>query len=647
MRNKGLSLKNEFFLVGLLMLCVISVAVTVFQSLAMYQMGMESATERISGSNRQIAAYMDAQLEGLAATVRIIAASPDVIGGESEDPKSRARALDYFRFVEESNSNVLYCYAGYEDGSLLINDYDIPAGFKATIRPWYLAALRKSPGINIGFPYQDIKTGEWLLSVSETLRSEGEILGVVSVDSSLAGINGMLNRVRTFETQNNYVIGFDGTVLVHQDAKYIGKNIEDLTSCSLSDFFRDSGVITYTLPGVDTRLAYYSRLGITDWILISAANLTEVREPIRNKIIGIITLMLMLSLILGVVQARIHETRFVKPLLALKDRVSDITDGKPLEPLRYRLYNGEIAGLIRNIERMTETSLTNKAYELNLILESASDGILVLSDQMRVIHRNLRFMQLWQIPPRVMGDTFTAETRSRLLQAVMPDYEKFFMNEEAPGEAEATTRIYLKNGIILDQFTCPLIEDGRVTGRLWTFSDVTEKALAEERLKMLAATDDLTGLWNRRYFLGRAEYEISRAIRDGQPLALVFLDIDHFKAINDIHGHAAGDRALEFLATVLTNQLRTTDTIGRIGGEEFAILFPNTEVSGAFTIAEKIRRYFENSSFRYDDQQIGFTVSMGLAGLTPEIKGIDALLLSADIACYKAKEAGRNRVAIR
>ena len=170
----------------------------------------------------------------------------------------------------------------------------------------------------------------------------------------------------------------------------------------------------------------------------------------------------MLSLILGVVQARIHETRFVKPLLALKDRVSDITDGKPLEPLRYRLYNGEIAGLIRNIERMTETSLTNKAYELNLILESASDGILVLSDQMRVIHRNLRFMQLWQIPPRVMGDTFTAETRSRLLQAVMPDYEKFFMNEEAPGEAEATTRIYLKNGIILDQFTCPLIEDGRV-----------------------------------------------------------------------------------------------------------------------------------------------------------------------------------------
>ena len=125
----------EFFLVGLLMLCVISVAVTVFQSLAMYQMGMESATERISGSNRQIAAYMDAQLEGLAATVRIIAASPDVIGGESEDPKSRARALDYFRFVEESNSNVLYCYAGYEDGSLLINDYDIPAGFKATIRP--------------------------------------------------------------------------------------------------------------------------------------------------------------------------------------------------------------------------------------------------------------------------------------------------------------------------------------------------------------------------------------------------------------------------------------------------------------------------------------------------------------------------------
>lgn len=642
-----LTLRKEFFLIGLSSLLIISIVITLFQSVTIYQTGMESARDRISGSNRQIAAYMEAQLEGLSASVRIMAASPDVIYGNRDDPVIRKRALDYFRFVEEVNSNVKYCYAGYSDGFLLINDYEIPSGYHAANRPWYIAALEKSPALNIGLPYQDIKTKEWLLSVSETLLQGNEVLGVVSVDSSLSGMDGMMNRIRSFETQNNFVIGLDGTVLVHQNPEYIALNFSDLTTGSIDDFKDKSGFLEYRLTGVGTRIGYYTKLGITEWILVSAVNLSEIRAPILNKIIGIIMLMVMLSLILGITQTRIHETRFVEPLLVLKERVSDLTDGKALEPLKYRFFNTEIAGLAKNIESMTENSLTRKAYELNLILESASDGILVVSGDGRIIHRNLRFLQLWQVSARVLGDIFTPDIRSRLVKAVMPDYAKDFMSGDIPDETVDSKRICLKNGVILEQYTCPLIEGGQVAGRLWTFTDVTEKALAEERLKMLAATDELTGLWNRCYFLGRAEYEISRAIRDGQPLALVFLDIDHFKKINDTYSHAAGDRALEYLASVLTNQLRTTDTIGRIGGEEFAILFPNTEVSGAYTIAEKIRQHFEKASFHYDSRQLTFTVSMGVAGLTPEIKGIDALLLSADIACYTAKEAGRNRVVIR
>ena len=206
--------------------------------------------------------------------------------------------------------------------------------------------------------------------------------------------------------------------------------------------------------------------------------------------------------------------------------------------------------------------------------------------------------------------------------------------------------VYLKTGIILEQTARPLLEDGNVTGRLWSFKDVTIKIMAEEKLRLLAATDELTGLWNRRCFMGRAEAEISQAASLRQPLCLVLLDADHFKRINDTYGHAAGDAALKYLANNLTSRLRSSDTVGRIGGEEFAILLPNTNRETARAVLEKIRTAIEQGRFTHGDNDLAFTVSIGIAAMQGARVNVDEFFSIADAACYQAKALGRNRTVV-
>ena len=129
------TIRREMFLIGLFCLSVIAVVVVSMLSVGIYQSRLNTARERIAGANRQISAYVEAHLEGLAATVRIMAASPDVVHGDTGGEDSRARARTYFRFVEISNPNVKYCFAGYENGELLINDYVPPTGYDPRTRP--------------------------------------------------------------------------------------------------------------------------------------------------------------------------------------------------------------------------------------------------------------------------------------------------------------------------------------------------------------------------------------------------------------------------------------------------------------------------------------------------------------------------------
>ena len=167
------------------------------------------------------------------------------------------------------------------------------------------------------------------------------------------------------------------------------------------------------------------------------------------------------------------------------------------------------------------------------------------------------------------------------------------------------------------------------------------------QLRELANTDALTSTQSRRAFLERAAEELQRTRRYGHPLCLAMLDIDAFKAVNDLRGHAAGDQVLARVAAVCLAQLRTgTDHCGRLGGEEFAILMPETDLVGAKAIAERLCAAIRELKFEAAGQNFPVSASIGVAALTAADDGITALLARADTALYLAKGTGRDRVMV-
>jgi diguanylate cyclase (GGDEF)-like protein len=167
----------------------------------------------------------------------------------------------------------------------------------------------------------------------------------------------------------------------------------------------------------------------------------------------------------------------------------------------------------------------------------------------------------------------------------------------------------------------------------------------EARYQHLARTDDLTGLTNRRKFMELADHELQRARRYGAPLAVILIDLDHFKRVNDSHGHQAGDRVLVRAAHLFAETVRAVDTVARYGGEEFAILLPATTADGAVELAERACRRLAAEMIELRDGRISITASFGVAASGPESPlRLDELLRRADDALYRAKADGRNRV---
>lgn len=183
-------------------------------------------------------------------------------------------------------------------------------------------------------------------------------------------------------------------------------------------------------------------------------------------------------------------------------------------------------------------------------------------------------------------------------------------------------------------------------GKLFTMvlRDISERKATEEELRRLATTDSLTGTANRRQFMETAEKELARLRRYGRAVSVLMLDVDHFKSINDNHGHAAGDQVLVGLADVCRDCLRECDIIGRLGGEEFAIVLPETDEAVAMEVAERLRHRLSEMRIQSRGGDIRFTVSVGVAAALSADISIEAALSRADHALYAAKRAGRDRV---
>ncbi|MFT6559503.1 diguanylate cyclase [Sneathiella sp.] len=243
-----------------------------------------------------------------------------------------------------------------------------------------------------------------------------------------------------------------------------------------------------------------------------------------------------------------------------------------------------------------------------------------------VIGKNPRFLQRDETDP---------ETRKRVRDALIANEPS---REEILNFSKSGHRYWLDMNIV------PLKNEfGEISYFAAIERDVTETKNLQNKLQDLAIKDPLTGLYNRRGFseLGQESFYIARRVH--QKYAVAMIDIDHFKSVNDEYGHDIGDLVIQDLANCLRNSFRESDLVGRMGGEEFAVIMPSTSLEAAYKKLDELRLKISNRNLKELDGR-PFTVSIGLCPLTDETRGLDELLKNADRALYEAKKSGRNKV---
>ena len=248
----------------------------------------------------------------------------------------------------------------------------------------------------------------------------------------------------------------------------------------------------------------------------------------------------------------------------------------------------------------------------------------------------------------VIVDVGLCGADGELLAALKGDPEAYraavIVVERAGLDLEAAVEA-LRRGV--QDFLVEPVEDAELVARVEAAgrTKVLQQELVEQsqRLEALIFEDPLTGLANRRFILTQLSGQVSAARRHGRPLAIAIVDIDHFKAVNDEHGHAAGDVVLAGVTSTLRHNLRAEDQLGRLGGEEFLAVLPDAREDAAVTAAEKLRAAVARKQILYEGRELAVTVSIGVAAWDGEPP--EELLRRADEALYEAKRTGRDRVA--
>ncbi|WP_156612731.1 EAL domain-containing protein [Paramagnetospirillum marisnigri] len=296
--------------------------------------------------------------------------------------------------------------------------------------------------------------------------------------------------------------------------------------------------------------------------------------------------------------------------------------------------------------RERDEALLRSRKDLNLahkVIEASLDGIMILDSHNRVEFVNPAFTHMTgYAPEEIIGKTPSILKSGRHDDAF---YTHMYQTLDKQDYWQGEIWNRRKNGEIYPEWlTINVIrdEDGSVSQYAAIFSDITERKKTEERIKNLAYFDVLTGLPNRRLFLDRLQLAIANAHRHGHLMAIMFLDLDLFKRINDSLGHGVGDQVLVETAARLSHSVREGDTVARLGGDEFTILLPEIEhLEDAAKLAERVIGQVKQP-FIIDDHELYITTSIGIGVYPEDGETVETLIKNADTAMYRAKDLGRN-----
>ena len=328
---------------------------------------------------------------------------------------------------------------------------------------------------------------------------------------------------------------------------------------------------------------------------------------------------------------------------------------KKSQPSGYVLkpFNCEI--LASNIElalyrHVLDQRLRDNQAFLQVVTSVLAEGLLVLDPKNRPLFMNPEAEQL-------LGWSLDDLKHGSLHQKIHRNSEGGLLEQSECSICRAMTKQQRQSGF--DEFflckdgsllpvsysAAPMYKEGKFYGIVVAFQDVSQYKQLVDQLEQLARHDSLTGLYNRGAFEWLMKEQLAYAKRYQTPLSLIMIDVDHFKKINDQHGHQAGDQVLQQLTRQIANQVRQTDYPARFGGEEFVIILPHTAHQQAVDLAERIRLVIAETPMVCEPQKsVSITISLGVASFREGVETLDVLVKAADQALFQAKAEGRNRV---
>ncbi len=291
----------------------------------------------------------------------------------------------------------------------------------------------------------------------------------------------------------------------------------------------------------------------------------------------------------------------------------------------------------------SELELRSALSLLSATLDSTADGLLVVDANGLITSVNGQLADMWMVPESFWLNQPDESALTSLLDQLVHPEIFLAKNEELalhPG-METTDVLEFKDGRVFERFSKAQMVDGEVVGRVWSFRNSTERARLESELTYQAFHDSLTGLANKALFSDRLNQAVARMERTRRPIAVMFLDLDNFKTVNDSLGHSTGDELLRTVAEVLQGCIRQADTAARLGGDEFAVLIEYIEGhSDIVKLAERILTALRRPVM-LDTTEVVATASIGITFGVPGTTG-EQLLRNADLAMYMAKEHGKN-----
>lgn len=590
---------------------------------------LEQATQEIHSKSSALSGLVEwhldranATLQGISDIARLnpqMLAEPD---GESHRLLLRQHmASNYLRslFLLDGNGRMVASSINPNPGNLDFSDRDYVLAFQDGIRD----------AMFIGRPVYSKINGEAIIPFARPQRGQFNHLdGIIAGTFSAEGMEGLIAGLGFADEVRVVIARSDGVVLgCRGEDRCLSRSLPDLPPLELSEFRDDEG------GGQDQD--YYSNVrgpAAYHWseryqlLILAQMDRAQVLRPWRH--------MLPYTIALGVVGTAFITMAAVAVIRQMRRRARAI---QMMAETNVRLES-KVAERTRDLKESEE--------RLRGVILAARDAVIVIDEKGIIQEFNPSAAQMFGYS--------LAEAVGNNVTMLMPEddarnHDSHVANSESEGQrAIGQTRVLY--GRRKDGSTFPIeltvgtqyLRSQRV--HVGVIRDITERKANEETLRRLANQDGLTGIFNRRHFFEEGERVLSLARRAERPLGVLMLDADHFKSVNDRFGHDVGDQVLKALAQTVAGTLRTSDLFGRMGGEEFALVLPDTDVAGAQEVAERILAAIRTVRVDAGDQKLGFTLSIGIAVGWAE--NLDDMLKRADSALYEAKHGGRDRAVL-